>query len=200
MPLIQQNSRISHHRFTTTDAVPTIPSISVDHTDGTWVATDLHLGEIGMNMTDDRFWWRSNNGIVEMIPGGIAKVTLTAQELATLNSSPIEAIAAPGTGYAISVISATINFTYNTVAFANSDPIQLFTDTAAAAQFESSITMDTAASSFTNFLPVLVFTPGSETNVVEDKALNITCASDSVASPNGDGTAVVYITYRVIRL
>lgn len=66
MAILQQNARISHHAFTTTGLIPTIP-VSTDHTDQTWIATDIYLGELSMNIQDDRIWMRTINGIVELL-------------------------------------------------------------------------------------------------------------------------------------
>jgi len=63
--IIQQNSRIAHHRLTTQGANFTIPT-STDFTDGTWLSTDLLIGEIGMNISDDTIFFRTTNGIVEV--------------------------------------------------------------------------------------------------------------------------------------
>lgn len=65
MSIITQNSRIAHHRFSNTAIIPTVPS-SEDFTDGTWLYTDLALGEIGINLNDDRIWFRTDNGIIEL--------------------------------------------------------------------------------------------------------------------------------------
>lgn len=62
--LIQQDARMKQHRITPTDEIPTIP-ISENHLDGSWLDTDVYLGELCLNMTDDRAWFRSNNGIIE---------------------------------------------------------------------------------------------------------------------------------------
>ncbi len=65
MGIITQNSRIAHHRLTTSGSIFTIPA-TTDFTDGSWLITDLTLGEIGINMTDDRIFFRTDNGIVEI--------------------------------------------------------------------------------------------------------------------------------------
>jgi len=65
MARIDQYSRILHHRLTSPGAVFTIPSSS-DHTDETWAATDLYIGELGINVTDDKIFMRTNNGIVQL--------------------------------------------------------------------------------------------------------------------------------------
>lgn len=65
MARIDQYSRILHHRLTAPGALFTIPSSS-DHTDETWASTDLYIGELGINVTDDKIFMRTNNGIVQL--------------------------------------------------------------------------------------------------------------------------------------
>lgn len=62
---IEQFSRLLNHRTTIAGQVFTIPT-SNDHTDQTWANTDLYIGEIGINLTDDKMFMRTNNGIVEV--------------------------------------------------------------------------------------------------------------------------------------
>lgn len=80
--LITQNARIAHHRITTEGEEPTIPS-SLDFTDGSWLITDLNVGEICFNITDDRAWFRSDNGIVEFE----VKNSVTIQTAGAVNAN-----------------------------------------------------------------------------------------------------------------
>jgi len=68
MSKIQQYSRLINHRLTTAGSSFTIPT-SNDHTDETWLATDLYIGELGINITDDKLYMRTNNGIVQIATG-----------------------------------------------------------------------------------------------------------------------------------
>jgi hypothetical protein len=68
MAKIEQFSRLINHRLSTSGQTFTIP-VSNDHTDETWLATDLYIGEIGINVTDDKAYFRSNNGIVQLATG-----------------------------------------------------------------------------------------------------------------------------------
>ena len=65
MGIIKQNSRLSHHRLTAPGATFTVPPTE-DFTSGSWTATDLCLGEIGININDDTIFFRSLNGIIEI--------------------------------------------------------------------------------------------------------------------------------------
>jgi hypothetical protein len=61
-----QHSRILIKRATTTGVVPTLPA-SDDHTDGTWLVTDIYPGELFLNLVDERIWTRFDSGIVELL-------------------------------------------------------------------------------------------------------------------------------------
>lgn len=65
MAKIEQYSRLINHSISTSGKVFTVPS-SNDHTDETWLATDLYIGELGVNITDDKVFVRTNNGIVQL--------------------------------------------------------------------------------------------------------------------------------------
>lgn len=68
MSRIEQYSRLKHHRLTTQGQLFTVPT-SEDHTDETWLPTDLYIGEFGINLTDDKVFFRTNNGIVQLATG-----------------------------------------------------------------------------------------------------------------------------------
>lgn len=65
MSKIEQYSRIQHHRTTIANQQFTVPT-SNDHTDETWISTDLYIGEIGINVTSNTAYFRSNNGIIQL--------------------------------------------------------------------------------------------------------------------------------------
>ena len=68
MAKIEQFSRLINHGLSTSGQPFTIPT-SNDHTDETWISTDLYIGEIGINITDDTVFMRTNNGIVQIATG-----------------------------------------------------------------------------------------------------------------------------------
>ena len=47
-------------------SIATIPASS-DHTDGTWLSTDLYIGEFYMNTTNGKIYTRTATGIEEII-------------------------------------------------------------------------------------------------------------------------------------
>lgn len=48
--------------------VATIPSTS-DHTDGSWLTTDIYEGELFLNVVDDLLQTRTESGIVDLVSG-----------------------------------------------------------------------------------------------------------------------------------
>ena len=68
--------------------VPTIPA-SNDHTDGTWLATDLYVGEFYMDTATDKIYMRTAGGIEEVIYD-VASYELLSNKVttfATLNNT-----------------------------------------------------------------------------------------------------------------
>lgn len=61
-----QNSRILTKRSTTGGVVPTIPA-SDDHTDGSWLTTDIYKGELFINIVDNKTFTRTDSGIVQIL-------------------------------------------------------------------------------------------------------------------------------------
>lgn len=60
-----QDSRIRIKRSTVAGVTPTIPASS-NHLDGSWISTDLYIGEFMTNVIDERAWFRASAGLVEI--------------------------------------------------------------------------------------------------------------------------------------
>ena len=65
MAINKASARLQHHSLTTPGSVFTVPATD-DFTDGSWAITDLVVGELGINLADDRAFIRTINGIVEL--------------------------------------------------------------------------------------------------------------------------------------
>lgn len=63
-------SRLRLKRSGITGVIPTIPSGNT--IDNTWLSTDLLIGEGFMNAVDDRLWYRTVNGIIEVPLSGFS--------------------------------------------------------------------------------------------------------------------------------
>ena len=87
MAKIEQFSRLINHRITTAGQQFTIPT-SNDHTDETWLSTDLYIGELGINLTDDKLWFRTNNGLVQIATGTSSGGSSASQASVFVFNSP----------------------------------------------------------------------------------------------------------------
>lgn len=63
-------SRIVQKRSSVVGVVPTVPTGTT--IDNTWLDTDLLIGEVFINVADDRYFVRTDNGIVEILMSGIS--------------------------------------------------------------------------------------------------------------------------------
>jgi len=120
-----------------------------------------------------------------------AELSLSAAQIKTLNSVPVQIIAAPGVGKAIEVISGSVKYTFVSAAFTSTN-LFLQTDTAASNQGVSGTDFTVGVSQFARVLQNV-----SVNTMVENKALKAQADADSAV---GDGTAKIYITYRIITL
>jgi hypothetical protein len=118
-------------------------------------------------------------------------VSLTAVQLATGNSVPIQAIAAPGAGLAIEVISASVSYTYSTAVY-TATTMALITSTASANQAVTGTILSVGSSTFVKATMV----QSASIQLIANKALMIQTQADGGAG--AVGTAKVYICYRVI--
>jgi hypothetical protein len=188
-----QDSRIKLKRSTIAATVPTVPSSS-DHTDGTWIATDIYKGELFYNQADGVLWTRGDSGI-ECIQG-TAKLTIATADVLHLNTTPIEIVAAPGAGYAIEVISASMKMVYNSATYATNTSLELLT--AGATNSQASTVIKNSASTIRRFADATTLASATATQLVDNAALNVTVASGDPTA--GDSDITIYVTYRIITL
>jgi hypothetical protein len=130
-----QDSRIKIKRSTITATVPTVPS-SNDHTDGTWIATDIYKGELFFNQADGVLWSRDDNGVTCL--GGSASLTIASADVLTLNTTPLTIVGAVA-GYAIEVVSASVKVDFNTTPYATYKAVELICNGADVAQYSNDV-------------------------------------------------------------
>ena len=87
MTLIKATPKIVIKRTDVALAVPTVP-LSNDHTDGTWVSTDIYVGEFFLNSTDEKLYTRTDAGIVQLYPQDPGEVYATVLEYDTFADFP----------------------------------------------------------------------------------------------------------------
>ena len=184
-----QDSRIKLKRSTVTAIVPTVPS-SNDHTDGTWIATDIYKGELFYNQADGVLWSRDDNG-VRCLSGSVA-VTLSSAQILALNTTPITLIGAVA-GYAIEAVSVSVSIDYNSVAYATNTNLLIITDTATDPQYKRDSLLTQTADAVWKF-PVV--NPTSGTQLIANKALTATTVTGDPTA--GDSPITIFVNYRLI--
>ena len=189
-----QDSRIKLKRSTIAATVPTVPS-SNDHTDGTWIATDIYKGELFYNQADGVLWTRGDSGI-ECIQG-TAKLTIASADVLTLNTTPLTIVAAQGVGTAIEVISASVKIDFNTTAYATNTTLQLISPGGATlVQATTTTVLAVTQNTHTGFIRTAPVASGG--SIFENTALTVNVFNGNPTA--GDSDITVYITYRIITL
>jgi len=124
-----------------------------------------------------------------------ASLTIATADVLTLNSAPIEIVAAPGAGYAIEVLSAVFSMTYNSIPYATNTTLQVKTSGASSSQIEfSSLLLALGA----DVLNSNQKQSTSSSNMGDNAALNLTVKTGNPTAGNSD--IKVYVTYRIIEL
>jgi len=185
-----QDSRIKIKRSTTTATVPTVPS-SNDHTDGTWIATDIYKGELFFNQADGVLWSRDDNGLVCL--GGSASLTIASADVLTLNTTPLTIVSAVS-GYAIEVISASVKVDFNSAAYATNTDINVVCSGATQSQFKDNV-LAASVSTVRKLLPTSGLS-ATDTQLISNASLLVSVGTGDPTT--GDSDITVYVNYRLI--
>jgi hypothetical protein len=124
------------------------------------------------------------------------KVSLSAAQIKTISTIPVQVIPAAGAGAVIEVISAFLRFNYGTITFdaAYSFELSLYTDTAGGRQYSTANNILNRTSS-----TIQTFDKDSSvaSQLIDNKGIFIDGGDDSTV---GDSTIDLYINYRIITL
>ena len=125
-----------------------------------------------------------------------ASLTIATADVLTLNATPIEIVAAPGAGFAIEVLSASMKMTYNSVAYATNTRLELIVSGVAVVSqiLFSSAVLSSAANVFSGLGSV----QQASSNMLDNAALNVQVQSGNPTA--GDSDIKIYVTYRIITL
>ena len=125
-----------------------------------------------------------------------ASLSIPTASVLTLNTTPLEIVAAPAAGYAIEVISFSMSLNYNSAAYATNTTLILITDTANTYQ-ASTLIKNTTTSIRRG---VINSTPASATTnqLIAGKSLKVSVDSGNPTAGNSD--IKVYVLYRLITL
>jgi len=193
--MANQDSRIRIKRSTTTGEVPTVAP-STDHTDGTWDALDVYVGEQFLNTADDRLWVRTDNGIIEVNTVKSVRLEIPSAEILNMYATPKQFGLNVPTGYAaVPVGDIYMGATYAGVAYATNTSLRI-RSVGGANNFVSAV--NALAFSADVFIPLTANAVSSGKAVVGD-------TDWEVYVPAGDPTAgtsniVIYASYRLVQL
>lgn len=122
------------------------------------------------------------------------KKSITSPQLLALNTTPIEVIAAPGSGKAVQVLGAFIAYTYATAAYATNTTLLLVNanGTNEIATDGGSLISDVASNK--GYMTIA----GGINSIVTNDAVVIEAQTGDPT--DGGGTVDVYVTYQIITL
>jgi hypothetical protein len=185
-----QDSRIKIKRSTVSSTVPTIPSSS-DHTDGTWIATDIYKGELFYNQANDVLWSRGDNGVRCL--GGCAELTLSSAQILALNTTP-QTIVPAVAGYAIEAVSVSVKLDYNSSAYATNTDINVVCSGALQSQLKDNV-LAASVSTVRKLLPVSGLS-ATDTQLISNAALLVSVGSGDPTA--GNSPITIFVNYRLI--
>jgi len=186
-----QDSRIKIKRSTVTATVPTVPS-SNDHTDGTWVATDIYKGELFFNQADGVLWSRDDSGVVCL--GGSASLTIASADVLTLNTTPLTIVGAVA-GYAIEVVSASVKIDSPGAPYATNVGLELICNGATERQAVSLTALNASVTSVRRLGIDTTFT-ATDTQLIANADLLVQVPTGNPTG--GDSNITVFVNYRLI--
>ena len=127
----------------------------------------------------------------------VAQISLSAANIIAMYTTPVQLIAAPGAGKVVIVDQVAYSFNYGTTQFTGGGDIRIqydgTTDNILSAAFDANKTK--AASDSVEVAPMK---SSGGTTALENTIVEITNATASFAT--GDGTAEVFVRYRVLTL
>ena len=186
-----QDSRIKIKRSTVTATVPTVPS-SNDHTDGTWIATDIYKGELFFNQADGVLWSRDDSGVVCL--GGSASLTIASADVLHLNTTPLTIVGAVA-GYAIEVVSASVKIDNPGAPYATNVGLELICNGATERQAASLSALNASVTSVRRLAIDSTFT-ASDTQLIANADLLVQVPTGDPTG--GDADITVFVNYRLI--
>jgi hypothetical protein len=186
------NARQIMKRTATASTIPTVPSSS-DHTDGTWLATDIYKGEMFYNEANDSLWTRGTNGIVHL--GGRAKLVIPTAQVLTLNSVPVAFGLTVPSGYYVQPISVAASLDYNSIAYATNTRVGIrFIGAANGLSVFGNAFLSSASDAFFS----IGHSSPTGTNVIVNTDIEAYVETGNPTAGNSDIT--IYLTYTLIEI
>jgi hypothetical protein len=125
-----------------------------------------------------------------------ASAPISSADVLTLYSSPINIVAAPGAGLALQAVDGVAWVDYNTIPYTTNVGVDIITDTATTAQLRIAVLLNTTTSTPRNFSQVAAPVNAADTQLIPNKALNITVPVGNPAAGNSPLNYIVF--YRTL--
>lgn len=177
-----QNSRTKHRRTNTAGVIPTVPTSS-DHTDGTWLETDIYESEFFVNTADNKVFTRCGSNIIE-IAGNLENLWEFVAGSPTLFIQPISGYQIQESAIGISIVDV-------------SGTIYTLTET-------DNILHVTGTAGCTITIPTVLITDGRKITVKDAvggaAANNIIITTEGSETIDGNATAVIDTNFNSLTL
>ena len=149
-------------------------------------------GSVLSSLADGTRYWSAPTSSTATV-----EYSLTSSDILNLYSTPLQLVAAPGSGYAIEVLSAVFNYTFKSVAYATNTTLLLYTYNATNAQIACPGLISLGSSKIISSTSFTISTDSKTNGILADNlGLYLTVG---VGNPTaGDGTLKVNVMYRVI--
>jgi hypothetical protein len=162
-------------------------SVLAANSEDTYSAVTSTSGTKVLTNTAGTISWETQTSVLS------ATVSLSSAQILALHDTPITIVSAPGSGYAIQVIAASVFFDYGGTPYSTYVDLELY-ETGLEPQLQCVDLLDTTSDKFRNF----IFINSVFTNIAGNASLLV---GNQLGNPtSGNGTAKIYVTYRIITL
>lgn len=193
--MADQDSRIRIKRSTTTGEVPTVAP-STDHTDGTWDALDVYVGELFLNTVDDRLFVRTDNGIIDVNALRYVRLEIASADVLTMYATPVPFGLNVPSGYAaVPVGDIYMGATYAGVAYATNTSLRI-RSVGGSNNFVSAV--NALAFSADVFIPLAANAVSSGKAVIDGADWEIYVPAGAPTAGTSD--IFIYAAYRLVKL
>lgn len=200
MSALTEFSRLLLKQSADTGVVGTIPA-SNDHTDGSWLETDLYIGEGLLNTADDILYIRTDNGIKEIAAGDgdseifTKSVVVPSASVLSLFSLPVELIGSDADGRAIEVMSAIVDVAFVSTAYTAFFNLRILCSSAQIAQLNETQALRSTRVRSIKFVQSEIAVAPDEEQIVPGDPIVLACDGDPLT---GTSDITVHLVYRYI--
>ncbi|CAB5218306.1 hypothetical protein UFOVP212_12 [uncultured Caudovirales phage] len=124
--------------------------------------------------------------------------TINSADLLTSNTTPVLLIESQGVGKVIEILSVFRHMTFNTTAYAGNTDLEVYTDTATLAQFNSIGGLSAIGSRAIFFRKTISTSPSTDIQIRSNKGIYLRTTTADPTS--GDSAMRIFLTYRIITI